>query len=150
MGRNTNSTPTKHQIFAYWSAAGYDGQLDDCMFCRFKQKTQRAHIIAHCDGGADASDNLVLLCRICHPLTDGFTIEQWQARLIGPSTERRSMFDDFRMIVSLRSGENTCNRITHLFDEAIEPYDPSPAPDLRNLFSDFFFRNAISAIHKLK
>jgi hypothetical protein len=39
---------------------------DTCFACGFKNGTERAHIKAKCDGGADTENNLFLLCRRCH------------------------------------------------------------------------------------
>lgn len=76
--------PSVGSIVSHWRRQGYEAQKFICMECQqYFLKLERAHIVAKCDGGADDVDNLVLVCRTCHVLTDGRTKEMWVKKLLG-------------------------------------------------------------------
>ncbi len=60
--------PNKKTILQYWSDIIFDPPIDTntCFACGFTNGTERAHIKAKCDGGADEKENLFLLCKRCH------------------------------------------------------------------------------------
>jgi hypothetical protein len=73
-------------IWRYWQMLGYAGDQFTCMGCGWSsggEKLDRAHIAAHCDGGSDEAQNLVLVCSGCHGKTEGWTLECWRLRLFG-------------------------------------------------------------------
>lgn len=84
MATQKRKMPAKSKIYKYWKFAGYLGDKNSCMECEEnKFPLERAHIIAKCDGGVDAENNLVLVCHRCHALTDGRNFKQWEDKLVG-------------------------------------------------------------------
>lgn len=88
------SLPTKRQIKNYWKDRIVDmkknafdsiEQLDSADYCFScgiitNNHTERAHILARCNGGEDTVDNLHLLCSICHKeseILDGEDYFEW-------------------------------------------------------------------------
>lgn len=77
MGRE-RKMPTPSAIRAYWAPQLVDmdradsvQDVLDCDWCfacglEYPWKTERAHILAHCEGGTHDHDNLHLLCPPCH------------------------------------------------------------------------------------
>ncbi len=82
-----NSLPSRDKIKAYWwrelILLGKFHSKDEffaaefCFACgllwdgKYAQCLEKAHIIAHCDGGTEAPDNLHLLCPTCHHDSEG-------------------------------------------------------------------------------
>jgi 5-methylcytosine-specific restriction endonuclease McrA len=53
-----------------------------CFACGFdggKGNLERAHILARCEGGSDAVDNLHMLCSTCHKASEGLTGDPYWA-----------------------------------------------------------------------
>lgn len=84
----SNNLPKKQRVLEYWapiliSKYGWDvfdyvyeglgikDGGDVCFACHCTAKTQRAHIMARCDGGTDEVDNIHLLCPSCHAESEG-------------------------------------------------------------------------------
>ena len=59
--------PSKKNIKQYWTET-YNINFDDgyCWGCGFPSLVERAHLHAHCQGGNEECDNLILLCHFCH------------------------------------------------------------------------------------
>ena len=67
MSRNL-SMPSKDEITIHWKKK-YDTTFNNnfCWGCGFSHSTlHRAHLLAHCNGGNEHPDNLILLCKLCH------------------------------------------------------------------------------------
>ena len=79
--------PSHAKVFQYWQENGaIFATKHICMHCGYEAKghnLDRAHIIAKCDGGPDTVDNLVLVCRPCHIITDGWSKEIWEIKAKG-------------------------------------------------------------------
>lgn len=73
--------PSKKKIIDYWvngegsvlleekgiELASYgDNDYNCCFACGDILRVERAHILAHCEGGSATVDNLHLLCKECH------------------------------------------------------------------------------------
>ena len=72
--------PTKNQIKEYWwkrlveleKFICKDEVFEDdyCFACGFEAHTERAHILAKCEGGNNEPSNLHLLCSQCHKTSE--------------------------------------------------------------------------------
>ena len=84
MSRNL-SMPSKKEITLHWKKK-YDITFEDnfCWGCGFrKHSLDRAHLLAHCNGGDEHPDNLILLCKFCHyEIQEHHTNNQEQANKI--------------------------------------------------------------------
>lgn len=81
--------PTKQQIKSHWQdrLVGLGKFLckedfhehDACFACgiSYGDPTERAHILARCDGGTDAVENLHLLCHACHKQSEFMSGDQY-------------------------------------------------------------------------
>lgn len=71
--------PTERAIRRHWRAwlADREGNFDAkealCFACGMIEECERAHILARCDGGDDGVDNLHMLCRVCHKVSEGLS-----------------------------------------------------------------------------
>lgn len=87
--RSRGSMPTRERVAAAWSFFLVDlGKREDvhhgaellCFACGFDRELERAHIVAHIDGGTEGVENLHLLCDACHRSSehlDGDTYDEW-------------------------------------------------------------------------
>jgi len=60
--------PSKKEITLHWQQ-NYDIKFEDdfCWGCGYPTNSlHRAHLLAHCNGGDENPNNLILLCRFCH------------------------------------------------------------------------------------
>ena len=72
--------PTKKVVKKYWSdyliqLGKFDSkkeilEADYCWGCGFKAETERCHIKAKTNGGSDKPENIHLLCKACHKLSE--------------------------------------------------------------------------------
>lgn len=66
MGKR-KTMPSVQAIYAHWGDRFGTPDETYCMACKEDSpKIERAHILAHFDGGDEALENLLLLCPICH------------------------------------------------------------------------------------
>lgn len=75
------NTPSREVIFKYWHSEkklppirGFDDMLEEeraCFACGHFANLERTHIVALVDGGPNTVDNLHILCRSCHSVSEG-------------------------------------------------------------------------------
>jgi len=71
--RPPRSLPSINEIYEWWDGSNkfVNVMTDLCWRCgNFARVLERCHIVARCDGGLDDVQNLNLLCRTCHDLTE--------------------------------------------------------------------------------
>lgn len=101
--------PTKNQIKEYWwkrlveleKFICKDEVFEDdyCFACGFEAITERAHILAKCEGGSDEPSNLHLLCSHCHKTSEMLNGERyWQW------FEKQNIFDVYAQIYFSNGG----------------------------------------------
>lgn len=81
--------PSKSDIIEFWTEAhtGLGFPHRECCFvCSFDYGLERAHLIDHCEGGAETSYNIVLLCQNCHAVM--FPFDDWDDALFWILTMR--------------------------------------------------------------
>jgi HNH endonuclease len=73
--------PNEGSIRRYWATRldlakkGFDSDLEFlehgiCFACGWEKTLERAHITPRCDGGPDSEDNLHMLCKTCHKVSE--------------------------------------------------------------------------------
>ena len=78
--------PSRRSIWVHWKPKVGTPSEKVCFLCEYnagEHNLDRAHMVARCCGGADDVENLLLLCGLCHRITEYFLPRHWHQIMTG-------------------------------------------------------------------
>jgi hypothetical protein len=100
------SLPSKKAIMDYWREWVWERHADPpeehfCWACGWvEEQLDRAHIHARCEGGTDTVDNLHLLCRTCHRVSEYLQGDDYWKWMNGWGMMHRLMLEQLKVGVT--------------------------------------------------